>query len=129
MASNRESNRPLFHRFANREAINFKSSEGKRLRDGNNILVFAGELALNNPLGTFWPDYVQAGALVLMVGEDAEIGGYDRVKISADGNTIDLDPSFAWISTGGAIDPSPGATNIIQCKMVSSTEIEYSVLN
>lgn len=128
MASKRESNRPLFHRLANREAINFKASEGKRINDGNNALVFAGELALNNPLGTFWPDYVQAGALALMVGEDAEIGGCDLIKITADGNAITLDPAYTWKNIGSdSISVVVAAINILLILKVNNTEINYTV--
>lgn len=128
MASRRESNRPLFHRFQNREAINFRSSVGKQLLDHNDVSVFAGELALNNPLGTFWPDFAQAGALELTVGEDAEIGGCDRVKITADGNAITLSGSYTWTNIGAdSIDSAVGQVNVLVILMVSLTEINYTV--
>lgn len=128
MASKRESNRPLFHRFQNREAINFRSSIGKQLLDNNNVAVFAGELALNNPLGTFWPDLAQAGAIAITVGEDAEIGGCDRVKITANGDAITLDGGYTWNNIGtDAISIVNNDINIIICLMVSATEINYCV--
>lgn len=130
MASKKESNQPLYRRLSTKEVVFFRSSLGKVLNDGNGYTAFTGELALNSPLGTYWPTvFVQAGALVLTVGEDALLGGFDRVKITADGNTIDLDPAYTWILTSGGIDASAGATNIITAKKVSDTEIEYSVVN
>lgn len=128
MASKKDSNRPLFHRFQNREAINFKASVGKKLLDGNDVAVFAGELALNNPLGTFWPDYAQTGALELTVGEDAEIGGCDRVKITANGSAITLSGLYTWKNIGStAIDTTAAAVNVIMVLMVSTTEMNYTV--
>jgi hypothetical protein len=129
MSSLRESNRPLFHRLLNKEAVNFKASIGKVLRNGINTSTFAGELACNNPLGSFWPDYVQTANLTILIGEDAEIGGFDRLRVTADGHTIDLDPAYNWILLSGAIDTTAGATNIIKATKVSETEIEYSVIN
>lgn len=128
MATIRESLRPLFHRFQNREAVNFRASEGKRLNNNVNTPAFAGELALNNPLGTYWPNFAQAGALVITVGEDAEVGGNDRVKITADGNTITLDPAYTWKNIGSdSIGVVAGNVNILMVNMVSATEIEYAV--
>ncbi len=128
MASKKESNRPLFHRFQNREAINFRASVGKELLDRNNVAVFAGELALNNPLGTYWPAYAQTGALEITVGEDAEIGGADYVKITASGDAITLSGSYTWNNVGSAsIDNTIGVVNAIIFVMVSATEINYSV--
>lgn len=128
MASKRESNRPLYHRFLNKEAVNFRASVGKTLNDGSNVAAFAGELALNNPLGTYWPDYAQTGALELTVGEDAEVGGCDRVKITANGSGITFAASHTWKNIGSqALDTSNGAVNVLMLLMVSNSEINYSV--
>lgn len=125
MATIRERNRPLFHRFANREAVNFTASMGGKVsKDGNNVLTFTGEFALNNPLGTYWSDHVQNGALILSEGVDSEIGGKDRIRLIADGSGIDIPAE--WINVGvDAISEADGDINIIEIVKVSDSEINY----
>lgn len=105
------------------------SQNGKRI-EGQLVdtPTFNGTLCFNNPLGTYWDDYNQSGALVITVGEDAEVGGCDRVKVIADGNTITLDPAYSWKNIGAdAIGEMAGDTNIFWFIRISPTEIEYSV--
>lgn len=123
-----EARRPLFRRFQNREAYNPASSNGgKRVLGGeDNTNNFAGEFALNNPLGTYWNNKVQAGALALSEGSDSEVGGFDRVKITADGSGITV--PGAWVNIGaGAIDTTNGAVNIIRVWKVANSEVNYDV--
>jgi hypothetical protein len=61
---------------------------------------FNGNLALNNPIGTIWPNYAQAGALQISVDTDAVLGGCDNLRIVADGNAITLNPAFTWVNIG-----------------------------
>lgn len=125
------STRPLFTRLHNRECVNFEASpNGKRVRGKNDQGAFdpALGLALNNPLGTFWPDYVQAAALEILVGEDAEVGGGDRIQITANGDGITLDSNYTWNRLGSTdIDTTDTAINVIYFCMVSETEIDYAV--
>ncbi len=130
MADN--SKRPLFQRLSRGVgAVNMASSVGgKRTSTGDgNQNAFTGELALNNPLGTFWNAFVQAGVLNLVVGADAEIGGFDRVQFTSDGSAVNLDGAYTWLPKWGAIDTTPGARNILTAQMVDANTIEYSVLN
>jgi len=93
-----------FKRLSNGDTIEpFCSPNGKYVPPdevGQSVPVFAGELALNNPIGTIWPDYVQAGALAISVGNDAQPGGCDSLRITADGNTITLDAALTWVNIG-----------------------------
>lgn len=120
-----DSKRPLFQRSrSTREAVNMKASEGgKRFNTGLQASVFTGEAALNNPLGTYWPDLAQSGALVLSEGTDAEVGGCDQVKITADGSGITV--PGAWVNVGtDEIDTTAAAVNrLIIVK--TQTEIQY----
>ena len=68
-----------FKRFSNGDVYEpFCSPNGKYVPPdevGQSVAVFAGELALNNPIGTIWPNKNQSGALVITVGQDAMPGG------------------------------------------------------
>ena len=123
--------RPLFKRLSNRECINFEASpNGKREqgRPDQGAFVPATGLALNNPLGTYWPDYTQTAALEITVGEDAEPGGGDRLQITANGDGITLDAAYTWNRLGSTdIDTTDTAINVIHFDMVSETEIDYAV--
>lgn len=123
--------RPLFARLFNGQCINFTSSpNGKRLRGtpDQGAFVPATGLALNNPLGTYWPDYTQTAALEITVGDDAEVGGGDRIQITANGDGITLDSNYAWNRLGSTdIDTTDTAVNVIHFDMVSETEIDYAV--
>lgn len=124
-----ERKRPLFHRFANREAYNpAASAGGKRTNDTVGAQAFAGSFAFNNPLGTYWEDYTQTGVLELTVDSEAEIGGCDRVKIIASGDAITLDGDYTWTNVGSEeISIVAADENIIMAVKVSATEIEYAV--
>jgi hypothetical protein len=93
------------------------------------IPAFSGAFALNNTVGTYWPAIAQSGAMVLTIGSEAEVGAFERVKITADGSGITLSGAVTWINVAGAIDDSLGAVNIIEVRKVSATEIEYRVMN
>lgn len=67
---------------------------------GPSRAVFNGELALNNPIGTIWPNYNQSGALEITVDDDAEPGGCDCIRIIANGDAITLDSAFTWVNVG-----------------------------
>lgn len=123
------STRPLFRRLHNRECVNFEASpNGKRRNGYPDQGAFVDTLALNNPLGTYWPDYVQAAALEILVGSDAEVGGGDRIQITANGDGITLDSNYTWNRLGSTdIDTTDTAINVIYFCMVSETEIDYAV--
>lgn len=96
----------LFQRLQNGEIIEpFCSPNGKytspsQIQLGGSNSTFAGTLALNNPIGTIWPNYNQSGALEITVDEDAVPGGSDSIRIVADGNAITLDADFTWVNIG-----------------------------
>lgn len=89
---------------------------------------FKGQFRLDNPLGSFWNDYTQSGALVLSAHNDGVIGGGDRVRIIADGNTITLSSNYTWVNIGtDSISTTLNAINIIYVVKVSATELNYTV--
>lgn len=88
--------------------------------------TFTGEFVLNNPFGTFWLDYTQTGNLVFTVSANAQIGGADRIKLTANGGTITL-PSN-WVNVGStAISTTPGDVNRLVVMKVADNEVNYSV--
>lgn len=101
------------------------SPNGKRVQGQlTNNATFDGTLALNNPLGTIWDDLAQSGALAITVGEDAEEGGADNVRIVADGNTITLDAAFTWVKmSNNSIGTTAADVNelIFVCKKLTYT--------
>ncbi len=108
--------RPLAMRFANGERYEPNA-------DAPNA-VFTGEFELDNPLGTFYPDFVQAGALVLSEGANAIIGGCGYVKITADGNAITVPGT--WVNVGtDAIDTTAAAENVLMVLKVAGGTINY----
>lgn len=94
----------LFKRLSNGDVIEpFCSPNGKYVPPdevGQSVSTFTNELALNNPIGTIWPNVNQSGALEITVGNDAMPGGCDSVRIVADGNAITLDADFTWVNIG-----------------------------
>lgn len=93
--------RPLFKRFQNREVYSPRASVGGKYNNtGVQSVAFSGELSLNNPLGTLWNDLAQTGAINITVGQDAEEGGCDSVRIVSNGSAITLDAAFTWINMG-----------------------------
>lgn len=116
----RDGQRPLAHRFCN----------GERYEPNADLVTtqWAGVFELDNPLGTFYPDLAQAGALVLSEGSNSVVGGCGRVKITADGNTITV--PGAWVNVGtDSIDTTAAAVNLIIVLKVSTTEINYVCKN
>lgn len=108
----------LFKRLQNGEVIEpFCSPNGKytspdQIQLGGSVQTFAGTLAMNNPIGTVWPNFAQSGALTITVDEDAVVGGTDSLRITADGNTITLDAAFTWVNVGSdSIGTTAGNVN------------------
>lgn len=110
--------------------MNFEASpNGKRKNGQADQGAFdpALGLALNNPLGTFWPDYVQTAALEISPGEDAEVGGADNITIIASGDGITLDAGYTWTNVGSdEIDTTDTAINELLFLKKSETEIIYT---
>lgn len=89
---------------------------------------FTGQFRLSDPVGIFWADYTQSGALVLSAANDGIVGCGDRVKIIADGNTITFSDNYTWINVGtDSIDTTATAVNIVLVWKVSATELNYVV--
>lgn len=89
---------------------------------------FTGTLELDDAIGGLYPDYNQTGVLTIKISANSVIGGIDRIKITSNGNSIDLDPAYTWKNIGGdAIGTTNGNVNIFYIMKVSSTEIEYTV--
>ncbi len=89
-------------------------------------VAFTGTVDLSNPAGTFWNDYVQTGVLTIVNGSNGQIGGCDRLKITANGSAINL-PSN-WVNIGStAVDNTAAAVNRLFIVKVSATEVNYTV--
>jgi len=120
--------RPLFDRFQG-GAVNHRASSANSHQDPRTGAkftgTFTGEFILNNPLGCYWNDLAQAGALALTESAYSEVGGCDYVKITADGNAITVPGGWTLIGST-AIDTTAAAVNhIFITKTVSG--IIYSV--
>lgn len=104
------------------------SAGGKRVNkavSSEDTNVFTGEFALNNPMGTYWTDHEQDAELELSAGADAEVGGIDYVKITANGDGITV--PGAWKNQGTVeIDETDTAVNHIYVNKTMS-EITYVV--
>lgn len=89
---------------------------------------FTGQFRLSDPVGTFWNDYTQAGALLLTARNDGIVGGGDRIRITADGNAITLSTNYTWVNVGtDAISAVLNAINVMLVWKVSETELNYVV--
>lgn len=89
---------------------------------------FQGSFILTDPVGTFWNDYTQTGALQLSANNNGIIGGGDRVRILANGSAITLSSNYTWVNVGtDEISAVNGNTNILLVWKVSETELNYVV--
>ena len=87
--------------------------------------TFTGAFALSSTTPQYYDDYTQSGALTLSIGGSSVLGGIAKVKITANGSTID---GFAsWKNLGGdTITNTNGAVNYIIVNK-TKTEIHYTV--
>ncbi|WKZ60807.1 MAG: hypothetical protein QY309_04835 [Cyclobacteriaceae bacterium] len=108
----------LFRRLSTGDVIepgispNGKFVSPDQVNKGSNRVTFNGSLAMNNPIGTVWPDYVQDDNLTITIDGDAIPGGTDSVRITANGDTITLDPAYTWVNMANdEISNTDGAVN------------------
>jgi hypothetical protein len=89
---------------------------------------FNGQFKLIDPVGTFWADYTQTGNLELSALNDGIVGGGDRVRITANGDSITFSSNYTWLNVGtDDVSIVDGDINIFFAWKVSPTEINYCV--
>lgn len=89
---------------------------------------FTGQFRLTDPIGTFWNDYTQTGALQLTAANDGVIGGGDRIRITADGSAITFSSNYTWVNVGtDAVSTTLNDVNVMLVWKVSDTELNYVV--
>lgn len=108
----------LFRRLSSGDIIepgispNGKFVSPDQVNKGANRVTFNGFLAMNNPIGTVWPDYAQSAELTISLDDDAIPGGTDSIRITANGDAITLDPAFTWVNMANdEISNTDGAVN------------------
>lgn len=94
-------------------------------KEADFISAFTGSLSLSNVLGTSYATHQQSGDLTITAAANQVINGTATIPIIADGNDINIDPS--WIQIGGdAISTTPGDVNHL---IVTFTGQQYYYAN